>query len=166
LTCSARPESPTVYETFLLDKPEIGSVCSGGRYDNLAGSFTKQSLPGVGASLGLDRLIAAMEALDLLPKTATVAPVLVLQFDESRYGDYQRMARTLRAAGIGTEVYPDAKRLPQQFQYAERRGFKVAVIAGSNEFARGEWNVKNLATAEQTTVSEADVIPTIQRLLV
>jgi histidyl-tRNA synthetase len=156
----------TVYETFLLDKPEIGSVCSGGRYDNLAGSFTKQSLPGVGASLGLDRLIAAMEALDLLPKTATVAPVLVLQFDESRYGDYQRMARTLRAAGIGTEVYPDAKRLPQQFQYAERRGFKVAVIAGSNEFARGEWNVKNLATAEQTTVSEADVIPTIQRLLV
>jgi histidyl-tRNA synthetase len=156
----------TVYETLLLDKPEIGSVCSGGRYDNLAGSFTKQSLPGVGASLGLDRLIAAMEALDLLPKTATVAPVLVLQFDASRYGDYQRMARTLRAAGIGTEVYPEAKKLGQQFQYAERRGFKVAVIAGGNEFAQGVWNVKNLATTEQTTVSEADVVTTIERLLV
>ena len=64
----------TVYETFLLDKPEFGSVCSGGRYDNLAGCYTKQSLPGVGASLGLDRLLAAMEVLNLLPKTATTAP--------------------------------------------------------------------------------------------
>jgi len=134
----------TVYETFLLDKPDIGSVCSGGRYDNLAGSFTKQSLPGVGASLGLDRLIAAMEALDLLPKTATAAPVLVLQFDASRYGDYQRMARTLRTAGIGTEVYPEAKKLGQQFQYAERRGFRLALIAGSNEFEQGVWKVKDL----------------------
>jgi histidyl-tRNA synthetase len=156
----------TVYETFLLDKPDIGSVCSGGRYDNLAGSFTKQPLPGVGASLGLDRLIAAMEALDLLPKTATAAPVLVFQFDASKYGDYQRMARTLRAAGIGTEVYPEAKKLAQHFQYAERRGFRVALIAGSNEFAQGVWKVKNLANKEELTVPEPDVIPTIQRLLV
>ena len=156
----------TVYETFLLDKPEIGSVCSGGRYDNLAGTFTKQSLPGVGASLGLDRLIAAMEALDLLPKTATTAPVLVLQLEASRYGDYQRMARILRTAGIGTEVYPEAKKIGSQFQYAKRRGFKVALIAGGNEFAQGVWNVKNLPTEEQTTVSETDVIATIQRLLV
>ena len=156
----------TVYETFLLDKPDIGSVCSGGRYDNLAGSFTKQALPGVGASLGLDRLIAAMEALDLLPKTATTAPVLVLQFDASRYGDYQRMARTLRAAGIGTEVYPDAKKLGQQFQYAERRGCRVALIAGSNEFAQGVWKIKILATKEESMVGEADVIPTIRNLLV
>ena len=101
----------TVYETFLLDLPEIGSVCSGGRYDNLAGCYTKQALPGVGASLGLDRLLAAMEELDLLPKTATPAPVLVLQFDASRLGDYQRIARVLRAAGIGAEVYPEAKKL-------------------------------------------------------
>jgi histidyl-tRNA synthetase len=156
----------TVYETFLLDKPEIGSVCSGGRYDNLAGSFTKQALPGVGASLGLDRLIAAMEILDLLPKTATAAPVLVLQFDAVRYGDYQRMARTLRAAGIGTEVYPEPKKLGHQFQYAERRGFRLALIAGSNEFAQGVWKVKDLAKKEETTVNEADAIATIQRLLV
>jgi histidyl-tRNA synthetase len=156
----------TVYETFLLDKPDIGSVCSGGRYDNLAGSFTKQPLPGVGASLGLDRLIAAMEALDLLPKTATAAPVLILQFDASRYGDYQKMARTLRAVGIGTEVYPEAKKLGQQFQYAERRGFRVALIAGSNEFDKGVWKIKNLAAKEETTVAESDVIPTIQNLIV
>jgi len=155
----------TVYETFLLDKPEIGSVCSGGRYDNLASSFTKQSLPGVGASLGLDRLLAAMEALGLLKESATPAPVLVLQFDPNRYGDYQRIARTLRAAGIGTEVYPEAKKLGQQFQYAERRGFRVGLIAGSNEFAQGVWKVKNLATKEETTVPEAQLVAAVRRVL-
>jgi histidyl-tRNA synthetase len=155
----------TVYETFLLDKPEIGSVCSGGRYDNLAGSYTKQSLPGVGASLGLDRLLAAMEALDLVPKTATPAPVLVVQFDSTRYGDYQRLARALRAAGIGAEVYPEAKKLGQQLQYAERRGFRVAVIAGPDEFAKGVWKVKDLAKREETAVPETEVVGAVQRLL-
>jgi histidyl-tRNA synthetase len=155
----------TVYETFLHDKPEIGSVCSGGRYDNLAGSFTKQSLPGVGASLGLDRLLAAMEALDLMPKTATTAPVLVLQFDATRLGDYQRIARTLRAAGIGTEVYPEAKKLGQQFQYAERRGFRLALIAGGDEFANGVWKLKDLANREEQTVAENELIAAVQRTL-
>ena len=70
----------TIYETFLTDLPGIGSVCAGGRYDNLAGLYTKQPLPGVGASLGLDRLLAAMEELNLLPKTSTPAPVLIVQF--------------------------------------------------------------------------------------
>src|SRR5262249_55567720 len=106
----------TIYETVLLDLPGIGSVCSGGRYDNLAGLYTKQQLPGVGSSLGLDRLLAAMEELNLLPKSATPAPVLVVQFDAAHLGDYQRIARELRAAGIGAEVYPDAKKIGQQLQ--------------------------------------------------
>jgi histidyl-tRNA synthetase len=155
----------TVYETFLLDKPEIGSICSGGRYDNLAGSYTKQSLPGVGASLGLDRLLAAMEALDLVPKTATTAPVLVMQLDTTRYGDYQRMARMLREAGIGSEVYPEAKKLNHQFQYAERRGHRVVLIAGSDEFAKGVWKVKDLAKRAETAVAEADAIAAVQAIL-
>src|SRR5207244_10025522 len=70
----------TIYETFLTDKPDIGSICSGGRYDNLANKFTKQQLPGVGASLGLDRLLAAMEEMAMLPKVQTPAPVLIVQF--------------------------------------------------------------------------------------
>src|SRR5947209_550608 len=77
-----------IYETFLADLPGIGSVCSGGRYDNLAGLYTKQTLPGVGASLGLDRLLAAMEELNLLPKTSTPAPVQTVQFSADRPGDY------------------------------------------------------------------------------
>jgi histidyl-tRNA synthetase len=147
----------TIYETFLTDLPAIGSVCSGGRYDNLAELYTKQKLPGVGASLGLDRLLAAMEELNLLPKVATPAPVLLVQFTAECIGDYQKMARTLRGQGIGVEVYPDAKKIGQQLQYAEKRGFRVALIAGPDEFAQGVWKIKDLAKREEKTVSAAEV---------
>jgi histidyl-tRNA synthetase len=155
----------TVYETFLLDKPDIGSVCSGGRYDNLAGLYTKQTLPGVGASLGLDRLLAAMEELNVLEKSRTPAPVLIVQFTPDRLGDYQKMARSLRAAGIGVEVYPDAKKVGQQLQYAERRGFAVALIAGPDEFAQDVWKVKVLARREEITIPAAEVAAVIGRLV-
>ena len=118
----------TIYETTLDDKPDIGSVCSGGRYDNLAGLYTKQALPGVGASLGLDRLLAAMEELHMLSATTTPAPVLIVQFAADQLGAYQKMGRALRAQGIGVEVFPEAKKLGQQLQYAERRGFRVAFL--------------------------------------
>jgi histidyl-tRNA synthetase len=155
----------TIYETFLTDLPGIGSVCSGGRYDNLAGLYTKQALPGVGASLGLDRLLAAMEELKLLPKVSTPAPVFVVQFTAERLGDYQRIARELRRAGIATEVYPDAKKIGPQLQYAERRGFKLALIVGPDEFARGECKLKVLATRAEHTVPEAELVTTVRRLL-
>src|SRR5262249_22119105 len=155
----------TIYETFLLDLPTIGSVCSGGRYDNLAGLYTKQQLPGVGASLGLDRLLAALEEMGVLPKASTPAPVLVVQFDAERLGDYQKMARTLRAEGIGVEVFPDAKKVGQQLQYAEKRGFRAALIAGGNEFAQGVWKVKDLARREEVTVPAAEVVAAVRRVL-
>src|SRR5262249_37592227 len=113
----------TVYETFLSDLPGIGSICSGGRYDNLAGLYTRQALAGVGASLGLDRLIAAMEELNMLQGVSTPAPILILQFTPEFLGQYQKMARALRAASLNVEVFPDAKKLGQQLQYAERKGF-------------------------------------------
>jgi histidyl-tRNA synthetase len=150
----------TIYETFLTELPGIGSVCSGGRYDNLASKYTKQVLPGVGASLGLDRLIAAMEELKhpLLTGRGTPADVLVVQFDAARLGEYQRVARQLRAAGVAVEVYPDAKKVGQQLAYAEKRGFKLAVIAGEHEFAQGIWKVKDLAKREEASVSEAELV--------
>jgi histidyl-tRNA synthetase len=156
----------TIYETFLLDKPDIGSICSGGRYDDLAGLYTKQKLPGVGASLGLDRLLAAMEELNLLPKVSTPAPVLVVQFSADRLGEYQQMARSLRAEGIGVEVYPEAKKVGQQLQYADKRGFRVALIAGPDEFAQGVWNVKDLRTQTQREkVPATDVAAVIRQIL-
>jgi histidyl-tRNA synthetase len=142
----------TIYETFLDALPTIGSVCSGGRYDNLAGLYTSQELPGVGASLGLDRLLAAMEELGMVEKVATPAPVFIPYFDPNRLHDYLRLASQLRAAGIGVEVYPDPKKLGAQLKYADRRGFRVALIAGESEFASKTCRVKDLQEAQQRDV--------------
>ncbi len=142
----------TVYETYLDDLPGIGSVASGGRYDNLAELFTDQELPGVGASLGLDRLLAAMEELGMLQKAATPAPVFVAFFDAARLHDYLRLAAAIRQAGIGVEVFPEPKKLGQQLKYADRRGFRVALIAGSNEFESGTCQIKDLSSGTQKDV--------------
>jgi histidyl-tRNA synthetase len=137
-----------IFETFLRDLPTIGSICSGGRYDNLAGLFTKQELPGIGASLGLDRLLAALEELGLIEKVRTPAPVLIALFDKERLEDYLRLAATIRTAGIGVEVFPEPKKLGQQLAYADRRGFRLAIIAGQREFDAGMCQVKDLASGE------------------
>lgn len=164
----------TIFETFLDKLPGIGSVCSGGRYDNLASLYTRQVLPGVGASLGLDRFLAAMEELKRLEKISTPAPVFIAQFDAARLGDYQRVARVLRAAGIGAEVFPDPKKIGQQLKYADARGFRIALIAGDREFASRVWNLKDLgserASPDQpkeqgTPIAESELIPTIRKIL-
>jgi histidyl-tRNA synthetase len=154
-----------VFETFLGDLPTIGSVCSGGRYDNLAELYTKQELPGIGASLGLDRLLAAMEELKLLAKVSTPAPVFVAYFEKDRLADYLKLAATVRAAGYGVEVYPDAARLGSQLKYADRRGFRVALIAGGNELAAGQVQVKDLAAQKSETVPLAEAVAAIERVL-
>ncbi len=142
----------TIYETYLDALPAIGSVCSGGRYDNLAKLFTDQELPGIGASLGLDRLLAAMEELGMVEKVSTAAPVFIPYFDPARLHDYLKLAAAVRGAGIGVEVYPDPKKLGQQLKYADRRGFRVALVAGSNEFESGVCQVKDLVGGGQQNV--------------
>lgn len=158
-----------IFETFLDDLPGIGSVCSGGRYDNLASLYTSQELPGVGASLGLDRLLAAMEELGMLATVATPAEVFIAYFVGERLHDYLRLAAHLRAAGIGVELYPEPKRLGQQLKYADRRGFRVALIAGEDELAAGTCQVKNLASGESHTVNlsehAAELVAAVERLL-
>jgi histidyl-tRNA synthetase len=155
----------TVYETFLDELPDIGSICSGGRYDNLAGLFTNQPLPGVGASLGLDRLLAAMDELGPRDAPATPACVLVVLFDQARAGEYFRLARQLRKDGIATEVYPQERPLKKQLQYADRKGFRFAVIAGSQEFEQGIWQLKDLARGEQLEVETARLSEIIRERL-
>jgi len=159
----------TIFETFLDALPGIGSVCSGGRYDNLAGLFTSQELPGIGASLGLDRLLAAMEELGMIEKVSTPAPVFIPYFEADRLKDYLRLAAALRAAGIGVEVFPDAKKLGQQLKYADRRGFRIALIAGGNEFQAGVCQVKDLQTGEKQDVplenNAASVVAAVNKIL-
>jgi len=141
----------TIFETFLDRLPTIGSVCSGGRYDNLAALYSNQELPGIGASLGLDRLLAAMEELGMLPKVATPAEIFIPYFVAERLHDYLRLAARLRAAGLRVEVYPEPKRLGQQLKYADRRGFRIALIAGEDEFAAGQCQIKDLSSGESRT---------------
>ncbi|MDA7858995.1 histidine--tRNA ligase [bacterium] len=140
----------TIVETFLTDLPSFGSICSGGRYDNLAQLYTKQQLPGIGASLGLDRLLAAMQQLDLIPKTKTTAEVMIVQFDKSKLNEYLKLAADLRSEGIAVELYPETKKLNQQFKYADRRGARAVIVAGADEFASGVVQVKWLADGTQT----------------
>jgi len=145
-----------VLETTLNDLPEIGSVASGGRYDNLTNLYTNQKLPGVGASLGLDRLLAALEELGRLEQVQTTADVFIPFFDSSRRNDYLQLAAQLRTAGIGVEFFPEAKKLGKQLQYANRRGFRIALILGGDEFAAHECQVKDLTIGESQTVTLAD----------
>lgn len=152
----------TIFETFLGALPGIGSICSGGRYDNLAGLFTSQELPGIGASLGLDRLLAAMEELGMIEKVSTPAAVFIPYFDKDHLHDYLRLASSLRRAGIGVEIFPDAKKLGQQLKYADRRGFRVALVAGGDEFQAGTCQVKNLQTGDKQDVPlEVDAVSVI-----
>ena len=155
----------TIYETLLGDLPGIGSVCSGGRYDNLAEKFTSQQLPGVGASLGLDRMLAAMEELGMTNSASTPAPVLITMFESERLNDYVKMSRTLLSNGIGAEVYPEAKGLGKQMKYANKKGFSVALIAGADEFASDSWQIKDLKGGSQEQVASAEVVQKICSLL-
>ena len=145
----------TVFETFLDELPAIGSVCSGGRYDDLTATYGKRDLPGIGASLGLDRLLAAMETLGMIAPVRTPAAVLVAFFDAQRMGDYLQLAAQLRSAGVGVEFYPEPRKLGQQLKYADQRGFRLAVIAGSREFEAGQCQVKDLQTGESQLCSLA-----------
>ena len=142
-----------IYETFLDDLPDIGSICSGGRYDNLAELYTKQHLPGIGASLGLDRLLAAMQELGMIEKVRTPADVLITCFDSDQLERYLQIASLLRSAGIAVELYPDSKKLGQQLKYADQRGYQLAVIAGPDELSQDACQVKDLRSGESSQKS-------------
>ena len=141
-----------VLESFLDELPALGSICSGGRYDNLAALYTKQSLPGVGASLGIDRLLTGLEELGRVATVETPADVFLVHFDECHVGDYLRIAAALRAAGMAVEFFPEARKLGQQLKLAAKRGFAAALVIGSEEFAAGTAQFKNLATQQSVAI--------------
>jgi histidyl-tRNA synthetase len=155
----------TVFETFLDPLPGIGSCCSGGRYDDLASVYTKQRLPGIGASLGLDRLLAALEELDRLPARGATAPVFMPLFEADRAHDYLALAARLRAAGVGVEVYPEPRKLGAQLKYADRRGHRLAVIVGGREWEAGTCQLKDLASGESTELPLDDLAAECSRRL-
>ena len=144
----------TVYETTLLDHPEIGSVCSGGRYDNLAGYYTEKELPGVGISIGLTRLFYVLDEQGLLNPELPSAPadVLVLPMLQEA-GPAVALAESLRNAGIRVQLYTEQKKFKQKMSYADKLGVPYAVLLGEDEMAQGKCSVKNMVTGEQITVT-------------
>jgi histidyl-tRNA synthetase len=155
----------TVYETFLTDYPGMGSVCSGGRYDNLASQYTKSRLPGVGISIGLTRLFYVLSEAGLVQDGPSTVEVLVTQLDPALLPDYLSIAADLRAAGVNTEIHLESAKLARQFKYADKAGIRFAVVMGSDEKAEGLVTVKDLATGEQTRLPRAEAAAALKARL-
>ncbi|MDR0388435.1 MAG: histidine--tRNA ligase [Treponema sp.] len=139
-----------VFETFLKDMPEIGSVCSGGRYDDLAGLYSREELTGVGSSIGLDRLIAALESRGRATGRLSYVKAAIVCVDEAAGGAYQVLAERFRERGIPCEVFPEAKKLIQQFVLAEKKGIPWAVIPGEKPM-ESPLTLRELATRRDRT---------------
>jgi histidyl-tRNA synthetase len=139
----------TIYETVLRDHPKVGSVCSGGRYDDLASFYTKSKLPGVGISIGATRLFDQLRAVGLIETSGTGQDVLVTRFDPRYQADNLRIAAALRAAGLRVEVVHEDWSPKKQLQYASRQGVPFVLIQGESEAAEGVVSVKDMRSGEQ-----------------
>jgi histidyl-tRNA synthetase len=173
-----------VFEAVLPDAPQFGSVFGGGRYDNLVMRFLGERIPAVGASIGVDRLLAALAYLGKIGKQKSTARVIITNMDQALVEDYMALAWELRRAGIPTELYiGTAKRVGKQLEYADQYDIPLAILFGSNEKKEGVVTVKNMAVGRaksaklgdrnawlaerpgQTTIPRAQLVDGIRRLL-
>ena len=154
----------TVYETVMLDHPEIGSICSGGRYDNLAEYYTDKQLPGVGISIGLTRLFFVLEDQGYLNDALLTAPVdaLILPMTED-LSPAISLATTLREAGIRTQLYTEQKKFKAKMNYADKLGIPFVVFLGEDEISAGVCAVKDMATGEQVKVTALEAVDLLQK---
>ena len=154
----------TVYETTMLDHPEIGSVCSGGRYDNLAEYYTDKILPGVGISIGLTRLFYVLNEQGMLNPEMNTAPadVLILPMTED-LSDAIALATKLRQAGVRTQLYTEQKKFKQKMNYADKIGVPYVVFLGEEEVAAGVVACKDMVSGEQTKLDFSATLDRIQQ---
>lgn len=153
----------TVYETLLQDYPEIGSVCSGGRFDNLAEHYTDKKLPGVGISIGLTRLFFKLKDAGLIKSVAsTTTRVLIAQMDERFKDENLKVATELRKNGINTEIYFESEKISKQLKYAGKIGVPFVIIIGDNEAEKEKVSLKIMATSDQKMISLDEAIKVIK----
>lgn len=152
----------TVYETTLNDHPQIGSICSGGRYENLASHYTKSKLPGVGISIGLTRLFWQLREAGLIGTASSSVQAMVALMNEADLPKYIELANQLRAAGINTEVQLEPKKLGKQFQYASKAGIRFVLVLGEDEMARNTVSVKDMPRELQYEVPRAELAKTLR----
>ncbi|MDE1886413.1 MAG: histidine--tRNA ligase [Xanthomonadaceae bacterium] len=155
----------TVYETTLNEHPQIGSICSGGRYENLASNYTKSRLPGVGISIGATRLFWQLREAGLLDVASSTVQALVTQMEQAQLPVYLALASELRAAGIATEVVLDGSKLGKQFKYADRAGIRFVLVLGPDEIAKDSVTVKDMRKQEQFELPRAELARTLRLAL-
>lgn len=155
----------TVYETVMLDHPEIGSICSGGRYDNLAEYYTDKKLPGVGISIGLTRLFYVLDEQGLLNPELPGAPADALVLPMGDIAPAISLAETLRSAGLRVQLYCEQKKFKQKMAYADKLKVPFAVLLGEDEIAEGKCSVKNMKTGEQLKLTPAEAAEHIKASL-
>ncbi len=155
----------TVYETLIDAHPEIGSVCSGGRYENLASLYTRSKLPGVGLSIGLSRLYDQLSGLGLLPTVPHSTQVMVAQMDGTSLADALALAAELRRTGFTVENYLEPAKLDKQLKYADKAGIPFVIMRGGQEKEKGTVLIKELARKTQHEVPFGDLGATLRRLI-
>lgn len=151
-----------VYETTLDAHPQIGSVCSGGRYDDLASHYSKSTLPGVGISIGLTRLFWQLREAGLVETADSCVDVLVALLDDTGLDHALALSQRLRSAGLNVETQLEPRKLAKQLQYADRAGIRFVVMPGQDEAARGVVAVKDLRRGEQFEVAEDELASTLR----
>ena len=151
-----------VYETTLDAFPQIGSICSGGRYDDLASHYTKSKLPGVGISIGLTRLFFQLREAGIIAAAESSVDVLVALLDDAGLDHALALSQRLRVAGLNVETQLEPRKLARQLQYADRAGIRFVVMRGEDEAARGVVAIKDLRRGEQFDVAEADLAKALQ----
>lgn len=138
---------------------QMGSICGGGRYDNLTGIFGLDGVSGVGISFGADRIYDVLEELKLFPESITQSvKIMFMNFGEEEAAYSLKLAQKLRAKGISCELYPDNVKIPKQFDHAEKKGIEWVAMAGSNEMANNQIQIKNLFNKEQKTITQEELL--------
>lgn len=140
-----------VFESFIIDQLDFGSICSGGRYDNLTGLYSKNIISGIGGSFGLDRILALMENKNIQNTKTSKTDLLILNLDIKNNYNYHLLAENLRSNDIKTEIFFDKKKIAVQFKYAEKKSINFILFAGEDEFKKKRFNIKNIKTGEENT---------------
>ena len=154
----------TVYETFLNKYRNLGSICSGGRYDNLAEFYTDKKLPGVGISIGLSRLFFQLEDNNIInANNETIADVMVVSIDNNNYETEIKIATNLRNAGINVQTITEDMKLKNKLKYANKLKIKYLIIVGEDEVKAGKVTLKDMITGEQKLVKFEDIITNIKK---
>ncbi len=154
----------TVYETILNEYPELGSVCSGGRYDDLAGYYTKSNLPGVGISIGLSRLFSKLREIPGLISTETQTPatVLVVAIDDAQQVYAQRVASVLRSGDVSTIVHPGGEPLKKKLRFADKMGMRYVVVVGEKEASEETASLKDMESGQTRDVTLAHIVEALR----